>query len=628
MEMKSKTLTILISILISFNLTGQIINLKQCDSIKRFPITQYISLLKTTKHLSIESIVDSSGSFRQAPNKTVLVMNYDPFLYWFRIILQNTDNSDKNVMLLMAPIGMREGKLFQKKEKSWNQLHETGLKFPYVARPFPFMHNIFPVTIEAGRTDTLYLYADANGSYKSFGFALLKPKDLQILQTRTYFVFGIIVGLLMLFCVLNISLHFFLKVRIHLWYALYIICLFLIVMKNDHLDQQFLGWDSEFLYQLTPYMAIGAIALSILSHVVQLFFISVIPRGSKLYKFFFWVKMNALFGGILHFFLFYYRFDYTFLLIGFNWAKYSSLLASAAIIVQCIYCIGRGYKSAYFILGGLLVFLVGACQRLFFPSTLTFLFPPTLLHVGIIMETVIITVGLVYQYYWIEKEADRQRENQFKLELHKTELEIQQQTMRNISLEIHDNVGQLLSLAKLNLMTMECNGQIKLTSRIYDCTNLIGTAIQDLRNLARTLNHDFGNELNLNKLIQRELSNLEKIGVHDIHFIETGSPFEPRHRQFLFRIFQECINNIVKHAEATRIEVVLEYDVEGFSMIVSDNGIGFEPESLSNDENIGMGIRNMKERAHMIGGLIEVESRPNEGTRISTFVSADQAVPV
>src|SRR5688500_11812948 len=78
-DRKIKTTSLLISLLISINLDGQIIDLRKCDSIKRFPITQHVSIFKTTKNFPIESIVESSDNFVKAANKPVLVMNYDPF---------------------------------------------------------------------------------------------------------------------------------------------------------------------------------------------------------------------------------------------------------------------------------------------------------------------------------------------------------------------------------------------------------------------------------------------------------------------------------------------------------------------------------------------------------------------
>ncbi|RYF90826.1 MAG: hypothetical protein EOO00_08665 [Chitinophagaceae bacterium] len=241
-------IAIIIAITISPTGTSQIIDLRLCDSVYQLSITPQISVFRTTEKFGLPEILKPTTQFTQAEDETVLVYNYDPYYYWFRFILHNSDNVDKDVMLIMAPVGMREGKLYQHRDDTWQMLHQTGIKYRFRDRPYPFMHNVFPVRVGAGATDTLYLYADANGSNKTFGFAMMKPKDLKIFESRTYFVFGIIVGLLALFCIFNISLYFVLKVKTNLWYALYIGFLFLIVMKNDHLDQQFLLFQFRFLH--------------------------------------------------------------------------------------------------------------------------------------------------------------------------------------------------------------------------------------------------------------------------------------------------------------------------------------------------------------------------------------------
>src|SRR6187551_1859556 len=80
---------------------------------------------------------------------------------------------------------------------------------------------------------------------------------------------------------------------------------------------------------------------------------------------------------------------------------------------------------------------------------------------------------------------------QYERTLFQSQLEIQEQTFRNISQEIHDNIGQVLSLAKLNLNTMDCNNPEALQVKINDSKQLISKAIQDLRDLSRSLNTDY-----------------------------------------------------------------------------------------------------------------------------------------
>lgn len=606
-------------LVLSHNTYSQVINSAKCDSTDRFPITQYVSILKTEELIGLDSalILNAQNQFTRAPNKPVLVLDYDPYYYWFRIIIKNKATYPRDLMLLMAPVGMRDGRLYQRLGNNWEVIGKSGIKYKFKQRPYQFAHNVFPFMLPANTLDTLFLRVDARNVYKSFGFALIKPRDLKVFENKIYFVFGIIVGLLSLFFVLNVYLYFVLKVKVHLWYALYIAFLFLIVMKNDHLDQQFLHWDSELAYQLTPYMAIGAVAIAILMHVVQLFLSGYVKRKTFLFNISLAVKVNVLLSGLAHFITFNLDSYYLSLSIAFNWAKYSTLLAIAMILIECIYSVTKGFKSAYFILAGQAVFLIGVVQRLFFPSTLSFLFPPTTFHVGMILETAIISLGLVYQYYWIEKEQNRQRENNFRKELHKTELEIQEQTMKNISEEIHDNVGQVLTLAKLNMKTIDCNDPKSLQEKVNSSSELIGKAIQDLRNLSKNLNVDYVTEMGLVNLIEYELERIKKIGKHQTIFIQEGDPYTIAHQQFLFRIFQELLNNVIKHSEASLITVRVLFHPEKFELQILDDGKGFDFSSIYRNNQAGLGIRNIRHRVQIIGGQCKFVSAPGEGTAVN-----------
>lgn len=617
-KINTKRIFIILFLAFSYNCNSQIIDSKICDSTDRFPITQYVSILKTTTQISLDSALyhNAQHHFVKAPHKPVLVFNYDPYYYWFRIIISNKQPYPKDLMLLMAPIGLRDGQLFQNKDTGWKLIAETGLKYPFKQRPYQFTHNVLPFTINAHSIDTLYFNADASNSYKSFGFALIKPKDLKVFENKLYFTFGIIIGLLLLFFIFNIALFFILRVKVHLWYALYIGFLFLIVMKNDNLDQEFLHWDSEFAYQVTPYVAIGSIAISILIHVVQIFLKATIQRKTFLYNVSYAVKINVFLSGLAHLIFYNVKPDYQILSFILQWAKYSMLIAIIMIIIDCIYSIAKGFKNAFFILAGLLVFLIGGIQRLFFPSTLSFLFPPTTLHIGIIMEAILISLGLVYQYYWIEKEQDRQRENAFKQELHNAQLEIQEQTMKDISWEIHDNVGQILSLAKLNINTMNFKEPALLQEKINNSSELVGKAIHDLRNLAKSLNTDYVTERGLINLIQNELEQVTNIGKHTTTLLQEGDSYQLSHQQFLFRIFQEVLNNAIKHSEATLITVKVCFMPLVFEIQIMDNGKGFDYAALPENNNSGLGIRNIKNRLKIIGGDCRIESKLNGGTTI------------
>lgn len=241
----------------------------------------------------------------------------------------------------------------------------------------------------------------------------------------------------------------------------------------------------------------------------------------------------------------------------------------------------------------------------------------------------IVILVLIYQkkqlQYLREKE---QLKVTFEKEILESRLEIQEQTFKNISQEIHDNIGQILSLAKLNIHTIDCNDPKDLQEKIKDSRELISKAIHDLRDLSRSMNTDFIVDIGLLKAIAYELELLKKASACSTQLHVTGSPMRLSAQQelLLFRIFQEVLNNIIKHANASAIALHLHFHPDSFTLQIADNGQGFTAASyLGNNEAArGLGIRNMQNRARLIGADFALESTIGNGTIIKITVPLNQ----
>jgi signal transduction histidine kinase len=189
-------------------------------------------------------------------------------------------------------------------------------------------------------------------------------------------------------------------------------------------------------------------------------------------------------------------------------------------------------------------------------------------------------------------------------------VEIQEQTLKTISHEIHDNIGQVLTLAKLNLGRAEDSQDILL---IKDTKNLIAKAITDLRDISKSLHPiEIANDT-LDESFRRELKRVEKTGTLNTTFQVQGVVVEmpPDTKIILFRIFQEALNNALKHSAAHNLLVILAFDQPEISLTINDDGIGFD---LSRKK--GIGFTSMAERIKLIGGTLDIESLPGNGTEI------------
>lgn len=214
----------------------------------------------------------------------------------------------------------------------------------------------------------------------------------------------------------------------------------------------------------------------------------------------------------------------------------------------------------------------------------------------------------------------QQLQSQFQKELLQTQLEIQEQTLKNISQEIHDNIGQALSLAKLNLNTMPEMSDEATQQKIVNSKQLVSKAITDLRDLSRSLDTDYVQEMGLQRAIEYEMEMIKKTGVVDTTLFVDGSLFrlEKQKELILFRIVQETFNNILKHSGATKIEVKINYAPALFTLAIKDDGKGvnLQPLNESNNSSFGLGIRNMHSRAKLIGADFIMSSTLGEGTEV------------
>lgn len=208
----------------------------------------------------------------------------------------------------------------------------------------------------------------------------------------------------------------------------------------------------------------------------------------------------------------------------------------------------------------------------------------------------------------------------FQLELLQSQLEIQERTLQNISQEIHDNIGQTLTMAKLNLSTMPV--QQEQTEKVSMAKSAISKAISDLRDLSKSLNTDHIADLGLQQAIENELELVRKSAGLATSLRASGIPFEIERSNalILFRIVQEVLANIVKHASATSAEVELNYSNNNLELFVRDNGKGFTPPDSLTGSGSGLGLRNMNNRAKVLGAHLLIGPNPGGGTAVRLWM--------
>lgn len=197
------------------------------------------------------------------------------------------------------------------------------------------------------------------------------------------------------------------------------------------------------------------------------------------------------------------------------------------------------------------------------------------------------------------------------------QLEMQENTFQHISKEIHDNISLSLTLAKLNLNTLNWNEKEKALSQVNSSIDLISQSISDLSGISKSLNSDLISSQGLMTAVKNEMNRIRETGLFSVDMIITGEPvyMDIKKELIIFRIIQESFNNIIKHAGANAVSVILDYTENNLQLTIQDNGIGFQP---SNYTTIGKaGLKNMETRTKLIGGKMEMKSNPGKGVILS-----------
>jgi two-component system, NarL family, sensor histidine kinase DevS len=194
----------------------------------------------------------------------------------------------------------------------------------------------------------------------------------------------------------------------------------------------------------------------------------------------------------------------------------------------------------------------------------------------------------------------------------------QEQERRRLARELHDETGQALTSILLGLRSIEeADSEEGLRDAVADVRDLVRSTLQDVRQLAVELRpkalDDFGLVAALERLT---LSFEEQTGIA-VAFQSTLPPgrLQPEIETALYRIVQESLTNIVKHARASSVSIVVGRKDGAVTVVVEDDGVGFDPARARAD---GLGLIGMRERVALLGGRLAIESRPGAGT---TFVA-------
>ena len=197
----------------------------------------------------------------------------------------------------------------------------------------------------------------------------------------------------------------------------------------------------------------------------------------------------------------------------------------------------------------------------------------------------------------------------------------QDEERQRVARELHDGTGQTLTTLLVGLRSLQsADLPPEADERVQRLRDLTGTLMDDIGRLARGLHPEILDDLGLVAALERTAQEATRsLGLEGVEVQvtsrEEADQLSPAQRLTFYRIFQEALANVGKHANAKLVSVVLGLERDSVQLIIEDDGDGFEVGKAANTQ-AGVGLLSMRERAEALGGSVLIESTPGAGTTV------------
>lgn len=229
---------------------------------------------------------------------------------------------------------------------------------------------------------------------------------------------------------------------------------------------------------------------------------------------------------------------------------------------------------------------------------------------------------LLFVFKYRNRKLLHKKENEVVAEQHTrelmaTQLEMQTQTMQHIGREIHDNIGQKLTLASLYTQQLAYENKAPhVNDKIESISSIINESLAELRQLSKSLTDDNIAGNNIIALLRQECEKVNGLKKSLVYFDFNKNNIELPYQEksILLRIVQEFFQNSIKHSGCKAITVLLDTNDTSVSLLLKDDGCGF---NVNEKRNNGIGLINMQKRAMLLGAAFRLQSAPQQGTVLS-----------
>jgi signal transduction histidine kinase len=523
---------------------------------------------------------------------------------WARVTLQN--KTSQNLFLEIAEATIDSISLYKIDAKKQVQFKKSGVYVPFRERDLKSNFYLYDLGLKAGETATYYIRFQNS-------LPLLFP--MRVAPLKVYFeenhpkdlLQGIYLGIMLVMAIFNFFIFFTVRTKVYLYYVIYVLSFACFFAYNKGISHEFLWPNAVWFNRITPIFISMGISFGLLFANSFLNAEKYFPISEKITK--------VLISLVIVFLLFHW--------IGFGPISITLLNLVAFIIVMYVlvmatYIWMQGSEEALFFLGAWSILLISA---LIFIMQLSNVLPSdnftrNALQVGSALEVVLLSFALAYRI-----NRDRKEKDQYQGEVIR-QLKANEQMRNRIARDLHDDIGSTLSsigiLSQVVEYQIETNPEsVKgLIRRISESSQKVQRSLSDIVWTTKQIEESLDSVIVKMKEFTAEIlepKNIEyTFNVSDLSAIN----FSPLKQYNIYLIFKEALNNSVKYAKATEVEITINTVNDVFNIIIRDNGIGFDEASVKQ----GNGLNNMTQRASAMNGSIKIFTKPQNGTRIELKV--------
>jgi two-component system NarL family sensor kinase len=245
--------------------------------------------------------------------------------------------------------------------------------------------------------------------------------------------------------------------------------------------------------------------------------------------------------------------------------------------------------------------------------------------VGVALAAVLL--GLLGLSAWrrsrLKQTARMQREMIRQQELAtKAVIEAEEEERQRIARDLHDGVGQMMSAAKMNLSAFESGmhfPSVEQQSSFEKIIGLVDESCKEIRHVSHNMMPNALLKRNLSAAVQDFIDKIDKKALQiELYTEGLDERLDANVETVLYRVIQECVNNVIKHAKATKLDISLIRDADGINATIEDNGVGFD--ATDKEKSSGIGLKNIVTRVEYLKGTVDFDAAVGRGTVVALHV--------